>query len=155
MTPGCDFQQRHLSIRILGEEFGRATFALEDVDLHEVVRDSEPRERKTHFVAIPGTLHRIERIHSEFDPCARSLSESWFEPLKVEDKHLSCSPPEAYAYDRTDKVWQLQGRADFTKNIKLHSVQRSEQTQISRAAVNGNFILSLMRTPRSRGALRR
>jgi hypothetical protein len=41
----------------------------------------------------------------------------------------------------------LQGRADFTKNIKLHSVQRSEQTQISRAAVNGNFILSLMRTP--------
>jgi len=29
----------------------------------------------------------------------------------------------------------------------MHSVQRSEQMQISRAAVNGDFILSLKRTP--------
>ena len=33
ITAGRDFEQRHLAARILGEEFRRAAFALEDVDL--------------------------------------------------------------------------------------------------------------------------
>jgi hypothetical protein len=57
MTARCDFQQRHLSIRIFCEEFRCTAFAFEDVDLYKVVRDAEPGERKTHLVAIPGPLH--------------------------------------------------------------------------------------------------
>ena len=60
-----DLQQRHLAVRIFREEFGRAAFAFEDVDLDELVRNPEPRQRKADLVAVAGALHRIERVHSK------------------------------------------------------------------------------------------
>ena len=52
MTIRRDFEQRHLAVGILAEEFGRATFAFEDVDLDELVRNPETRQRKADLVAV-------------------------------------------------------------------------------------------------------
>ena len=57
------FEQRHLAARILGEKLRRVAFALEDVDLDQVVRDVELRERQPNLVAIAGAAHRVERHH--------------------------------------------------------------------------------------------
>src|SRR5262249_14353516 len=58
-----DLKQWHLSIRILGKEFRRAALAFENVNLHELVRNAQARQRKANLVAIAGALHRIERVH--------------------------------------------------------------------------------------------
>src|SRR5476651_102342 len=63
MAVGRDLQKRNASVWILGEEFGRATFALQNVDLDELVRNAEPGQRQADLVAIAGPLHRIERVH--------------------------------------------------------------------------------------------
>ena len=57
MAVGRDFQQRHLAVRILGEEFRRAAFALQNVDLDQLVRNAEPGQRQADLVAIAGFLH--------------------------------------------------------------------------------------------------
>src|SRR5262245_20585212 len=51
------------------------------------------------------------------------------------------APPKRYSNDRTDKVWQLQGHTRIHKNIKCVRCSAASEMQISRAAVNGNFIL--------------
>ena len=52
MTIRRDLQQRHLAVGILREEFGRTTLAFEDVDLDELVRNPESRQRKADLVAV-------------------------------------------------------------------------------------------------------
>ena len=52
MTIRRDLQQRHLAVGIFREEFGRTTLAFEDVDLDELVRNPEPRQRKADLVAV-------------------------------------------------------------------------------------------------------
>jgi hypothetical protein len=61
----CDFQERDLPARILGEEFRRSAFALQDVHFDQSERNAEPGQRQADLVAVAGTLIRIERIHYE------------------------------------------------------------------------------------------
>src|SRR5215470_1427485 len=63
IAPGRGFEQWYVPARVLGEELRCTCFARKDVDLHQVIVDSELRERKSHLVAIAGALHRIEREH--------------------------------------------------------------------------------------------
>src|SRR5262245_55900122 len=59
------------------------------------------------------------------------------------------APPKRYSNDRTDKVWQLQGHTRIHKNIKCVRCSAASAMQISRAAVNGNFILGhFLATPK-------
>ena len=58
-----DFQQRHLSARILRQEIRRAAFAAQDVDLDRMIRRIEQRQRKADLVAVAGALHRIKLVH--------------------------------------------------------------------------------------------
>ena len=61
-----DFKQRHLAVRILGEEFRRVAFAFENVDLDQPIRHAELRQGQPRLVAVAGSLHRIERKHRRF-----------------------------------------------------------------------------------------
>src|SRR6476620_6230672 len=54
-----DFEQRHLPVGILAEKFGRAAFALQDVDLDQLVRNSETGQREADLVTVTRALHRI------------------------------------------------------------------------------------------------
>ena len=60
----ADLQQWYLAARILGEEFGRAAFAAQDVDLDRLIGRVQQRERKADLVAVTGALHRIEFVHA-------------------------------------------------------------------------------------------
>src|SRR5215467_3183726 len=66
IAPGRSFEQRYVPTWILGAKVRRSGIALEDVDLHQVIRNGKLREREPHFVAIAGALHRVEREHSRF-----------------------------------------------------------------------------------------
>ena len=63
IAAGRGFEQGHLAVRVLRQEFGRAAFALEDVDLHQAIGQAELSERQAHLVAVARSLHGIERIH--------------------------------------------------------------------------------------------
>src|SRR6185312_538267 len=74
VAAGCDLEQRDLSTRIFGEEFGRAAFAFENVGLDQHVGNAEPGQREADLVAIAGALIRIERVHvSPESQCARTV----------------------------------------------------------------------------------
>ena len=63
ISAGSDFEQRHLTVRILGQELGRAALAREDVDLDQAIVNAELSQCQPHLVAVAGSLHRIERMH--------------------------------------------------------------------------------------------
>ena len=64
IASGRDFEHRNAAARIHGEEFRRARLPLENVDLHEPVVEAKLREGEARLVAVAGSLHRIERVHS-------------------------------------------------------------------------------------------
>ena len=64
IAAGGQFEQRHLSARILRQEVGRAALPAQDVDLDRIVGHVEQRQRKANLVAVARALHRIELVHS-------------------------------------------------------------------------------------------
>ena len=132
MTVGRDFEQRHLAVRILTEKFSVPTFALQDIDFNQLVRNAQTRQRKADLVAIAGTLHRIERIHLRSDPYAHGRIESDFRNMRRTPKRQAC--------DRTNKVWQLQGRTPNNKNTKSCSLQCSERMHNLRQQRNAGIL---------------
>src|SRR5208283_3315198 len=62
-SAGRHFQERHLAVRILLQELRRMALALEDIDFDQPIRNAELRQSEPRLVAIPRTLHRIEREH--------------------------------------------------------------------------------------------
>jgi hypothetical protein len=71
IAAGRHFQQRHLAVWILGEEFRRMTLALENVDLDQPIGNVQLRQREPRLVAVAGALHRIERKHCRFPIAVR------------------------------------------------------------------------------------
>ena len=52
VAPRRDLQQRHVTVGILGEKFRRPAFALQNVDLDQLVRNPQLRKRKPRLVAV-------------------------------------------------------------------------------------------------------
>jgi hypothetical protein len=69
-----DFEQRHVAAGIHGEEFRRAGFTLEDIDLDRLMRDVELRQREPHLVAIARAAHGIQRVHASSPRSRQHLS---------------------------------------------------------------------------------
>jgi hypothetical protein len=63
-----DFEQRHLSARVLRKKFRRAAFAVKNIHLDGLVGRVQQRKRKANLVAVAGALHRVELVHSPVWP---------------------------------------------------------------------------------------
>src|SRR5262245_21325172 len=75
IAAGRDLEQRNLTARVLGQELGRVTLALEDIDLFESIWITQVGEREPHLVTIARSLHRIEGIHRR--PSSASLMQPY------------------------------------------------------------------------------
>jgi hypothetical protein len=51
-SAGCDFQKRHLAVRILRQEFGRVALALENIDLDQPIGNAELCQGEARLVAV-------------------------------------------------------------------------------------------------------